>query len=146
MVIDPTVEQLRALVRCLPATEYDVDLDAAIEAHRSQSQFSIVDFATGWKIDLIIRKPGPFSLAEFDRRAPVDLHGLHLFVASAEDVVISKFEWAKLGHSERQIEDVAALLRIRSEELDRTYMGRWIGDLGLAKQWKDACRLAGIVA
>jgi hypothetical protein len=32
--------------------------------------FNVVDFATGWKVDLIIRKARPFSLKEFERRRP----------------------------------------------------------------------------
>ncbi len=61
MVIAPTVDQVRALVRLLPASEYYVDEDAALDAHRRQGQFNVVDFASGWKIDLIIRKSRPFS-------------------------------------------------------------------------------------
>lgn len=34
MVIAPTADQLRALLGFLPAAEYDVDQDAALDAHR----------------------------------------------------------------------------------------------------------------
>ena len=37
-----------------------MDLDAALEARKHQSLFNVVDMATGWKIDLIIRKSRPF--------------------------------------------------------------------------------------
>ena len=50
-------------------------------------------------------------------------------MASAEDVVLAKLEWAKKSSSERQIEDVAGILRIRANELDRTYIERRIEDL-----------------
>lgn len=42
-------------------------------------------------------------------------------VASVEDVIVSKLEWARLGESARQIEDVRALLRIQREEIDREW-------------------------
>lgn len=144
LVIAPTETRLRNLVERLPEAEYYADLNAAIEAGRAQSQFNVIDLATGWKVDLIVRKARPFSLAEFDRRAAVDFQGLRLFVASLEDVVVSKLEWAKQGQSQRQIEDVAGLLRLRSTELDRTYIARWIRDLELATQWEHVCKLAGI--
>lgn len=143
IVIDATPDQLRTLVGLLPHTEYYVDLDAALDAQRRQTQFNLVDFATGWKVDLIIRKSRPFSRVEFDRRAAVDLQGLRLFIASAEDVILSKLEWAKLGQSPRQIDDVAGILRIRSDELDRAYIAHWVGGLDLGPQWEAACRLAG---
>jgi hypothetical protein len=87
-----------------------VDLDTALEALKHQSLFNAVDIATGWKIDLIIRKSRPFSNEEFRRRKLVNLQGRSLFVASAEDVVVSKLEWAKLARSQRHIEDLAGII------------------------------------
>jgi len=81
----------------------------------------VIDLASGWKIDLIIRKSRDFSEEEFRRRQLVMLEGLSFFVASAEDVVVSELEWSKLAQSERHIEDVAGVLRIHWESLDRSY-------------------------
>ena len=53
-------EQLRTFVWSLPSGEYYADLDAALEAHTRQSLFNVIDLATGWKIDLIIRKSRAF--------------------------------------------------------------------------------------
>jgi len=75
--------------------------------------FNVIDLASGWKIDLIIRKSRAFSQEEFHRRQRVDLQTLSLYVASAEDVVVAKLEWSKLAQSQRQIEDVAGILRVR---------------------------------
>jgi hypothetical protein len=121
-----------------------VDLDVALEAHKRQTIFNVVDLVTGWKIDFIIRKSRAFSEEEFRRRAQFNLQGVPLFVASAEDVVISKLEWAKLAQSARQIEDVAAILRMRWNLLDHTYLEKWIRGLGLATEWNDARSAAGV--
>jgi hypothetical protein len=144
LIIEATPVQLRAFVQGLPSTEYYVDLDAALKAHDRQSLFNLIDLATGWKIDLITRKFRAFSQEEFGRRRPVKLLGLSVFVASAEDVVISKLEWSKLAQSQRQIEDVAAILRMRWEALDMSYLEKWIRELGLEEAWSDARRAAGI--
>ncbi|HYL13449.1 MAG TPA: hypothetical protein VEV41_10450 [Terriglobales bacterium] len=143
LVIEATVRQLRAFVRDLPSTEYYADLEAALDAHRGQSLFNVIDLATGWKIDLIIRKSRAFSEEEFRRRQRVSLQGLPLFVASVEDIVISKLEWAKLAESRRQIEDVAAVLRMQGKTLDMSYVEKWIRDLGLQKEWRDARAAVG---
>lgn len=144
LVIAAVPEQLRAFVKLLPQDEYYVDLNEALEAQRRQSLFNVVDMATGWKIDLIIRKSRAFSEEEFGRRQRVNLQDIALFVASAEDVVVSKLEWAKLAQSRRHIEDVAGILRMCWQRLDRTYLERWIHDLGLAAEWSDARRVAGL--
>jgi len=144
LVIEATSAQLRAFVEGLSGNEYYADLDSALEAHKRQSMFNVIDLATGWKIDLIIRKSRAFSQEEFRRRQRVSLHEVPLFVASAEDVIISKLEWAKLGQSRRQIEDAAAILRVRGDALDQPYLEKWIAELGLVDEWGEALRVAGI--
>jgi len=144
-VIEATPTQLRTFVEALSGNEYYADLDSALEAHKRQSMFNVIDLATGWKIDLIICKSRAFSQEEFRRREHVSLRDILLFVASAEDVVISKLEWAKLARSRRQIEDAAAILSVRWAALDHSYLTRWISELGLTEQWGEARRVAGIL-
>jgi hypothetical protein len=145
MVIVASPEQLRTFVQYLPSPEYYADLDAALEAHRRQSLFNVIDLAAGWKIDFIIRKSRAFSQEEFGRRQLVSVQGVPLFVASGEDVVIAKLEWAKLAQSQRQIEDVAAILRLRRESLEWPYLEKWISELNLDHEWSNAKRVAGIL-
>jgi hypothetical protein len=144
LVIAPTAAQLRVFVQDLPSDEYYADLDAALESQRRQSMFNVIDLRTGWKIDLIICKDRAFSQEEFHRRQQVNVQRLPLFVASAEDVVISKLEWSKLSQSKRHIEDVAGILRMRWESLDHAYLETWIVELGVMEEWNDARRMAGI--
>ena len=85
-----------------------------------------------------MRKARAFSEAEFARRQPIEFLGLTMSVAAVEDVIVSKLEWAKLGASARQIDDVRALLHIQGDEIDRAYVARWVRMLGLEAQWADA--------
>lgn len=136
LVIDPTAPQLHALVRLLEGTGTYVSPEAAEEAFAHQTMFNMVDTTSGWKVDLIVRKQRAFSTTEFMRRQPAEFEGCPLWVASVEDVIVAKLEWAKLGGSARQLEDVAALLRVRAGQLDRTYVERWVAELGLTTQWE----------
>lgn len=70
IVVEPTEEGIRSLVRLLPADRYYVDLDAALDALQRRSMFNVLDLATGWKLDLIVRKDRPFSREEFGRGRP----------------------------------------------------------------------------
>ena len=142
-VIHASSEQLRSFIGALPPSEYYAELGFALEALQRQTMFNLIDQATGWKIDLIIRKSRAYSQEELGRRQRVNLHGVSLFMTTAEDAVISKLEWAKLAQSRRQIEDAAAILRARSEALDHDYLEKWVGELGLKQQWDDAQRAAG---
>ncbi|HEV3052940.1 MAG TPA: hypothetical protein VGX50_21715 [Longimicrobium sp.] len=143
-VIWPTREQIRALVAELPRGEFYVDERVALEALNSYGQFNAISLATGWKADFIIRKPRPFSETEFSRRYRASLDGVELTIATAEDVLLAKLEWAKLGESSRQIEDAAEILKARNAQLDHAYLTQWIRQLGVDPQWEAALRVAGI--
>ena len=145
LVIAPSEPKLERLLADISGSQYYVDREAALEALRSRDQFNIIEPATGWKVDLIVKKARPFSQTEFDRRSPAEVQGSRVFVASAEDVLIAKLEWAKRGGSERQIEDAAGILQIRGAEIDRGYVLEWVGQLGLNQQWTAACRMAGLL-
>lgn len=138
LVIAPTRSQLAALLKLLPDPKYYVSPEAAFDALAHRGQFNVIDFATGWKIDFIVVKDRDFSRREFARRQVQDLDGLSFPVASPEDVVIAKLEWAKLGESERQIEDAAGILRLQGPLLDTAYVEQWVSELGLQVQWTRA--------
>jgi len=143
VVIEATSEQLKQLVADLQASDYYAELDAALDALRHESFFNVIDNRTGWKVDLILRKSRPFDREEFRRRVPAKLFDIQLFVASPEDVILSKLEWSKLGGS-RQIEDVATVMTAQWESLDQAYLSKWIGELELQEQWAVAKRSAEI--
>jgi hypothetical protein len=139
IVIAPTAASLEHLLSEFPEARYYVSRDAALEAFEQASMFNVVDFETGWKIDFIFRKARSFSRAEFERRAQTDALGIRLFVATPEDLLISKLEWAKLGESERQIRDAAGIVSTQGSDLDDAYVQTWVEALGLQAQW-DAAR------
>jgi hypothetical protein len=138
IVVCPKLGTLEKLLRLLPADQYYVDRDAALDAYGRETLFNVVDLGTGWKIDLIIRKSRPFSVGEFDRRRRAEFADGIIYVATAEDVLISKLEWAKLSESERQLEDAAGIIRTQGHELDFDYVERWIRELDLSPQWAKA--------
>lgn len=144
IVVSPNADQIRAFIKLLPDDDYYADENAALEAQRLQRQFNVVDRRTGWKIDLIIRKSRPFSVREFDRRETADVYGVKLAIATAEDVLLAKLEWAKRGESQRQIEDAAEILKRRASDLDLQYIREWVNQLKISAQWQEACRIAGV--
>jgi hypothetical protein len=136
IVIDPSPDGLTRLVGALADAGFYADADAANQALADRSQFNVIDPTSGWKADLIIRKERPFSREEFARRQPADLLGVSAFVATVEDSIIAKLAWARAGESERQLRDVASMLAVASDRLDRSYVDRWVSELGLQEQWR----------
>ncbi|MEP6744775.1 MAG: hypothetical protein ABJB33_04710 [Gemmatimonadota bacterium] len=137
-LIDPTHEQLAALMDQLPDPEYYADREDAFDALRHRSQFNVIDNATLWKVDFIVSQDSPFDRARFARRRVTEIAGVNVYAATPEDVVIAKLLWSKLGESERQINDAAGVIRMQGEALDTAYLEMWVDALELDEQWRTA--------
>jgi hypothetical protein len=144
IVIAPAPQSVNELVRYLNENDYYADQQAAMEAHRERSMFNAIDNQTGWKIDFIFCKSTAYARVAFQRRKAVDFQQARMFVASPEDVIVSKLEWAKMGESARQIEDVAAVLKKQRANVDYAYIEEWVSELGLISEWDRARQLAGL--
>jgi hypothetical protein len=144
IVIAASIPQVSQLVQYLQASDYYADQKAALDAHREQSMFNAIDNQTGWKIDFIFRKSNAYSQEAFQRRKSVQFQGVQMFVASSEDVIVSKLDWAKMGGSTRQIEDVAAVLKKQHQVIDFAYIEKWVKELGLHAEWSNARKSAGL--
>lgn len=143
LVLETESEGVVRLVGGLLAEGWYVDKDAALEAQRSRGQFNTIDPDSGWKADFLVRKERPYSLEEFGRRQRISILGVDVAVASVEDVLISKLEWALLGDSALQRRDVVQLLERSWTRLDHTYLQKWIAQLGLEPEWDAACAQVG---
>ena len=138
IVIAPTREQLLALIQQFPSSHYYADEQQALEAFINKSQFNVIDFATGWKVDFIVAEDSEYSRAALRRRRLLEIGGNAVYVASAEDVLIAKLRWAKRSASDRQLQDAAGILSTQAGDLDSAYVERWVRELGLEEQWRAA--------
>ena len=136
LIIDPTVATLDRFLAVLGGEEFYVNPSVARDELAHRGQFNVIDIATSWKADLIFRRNRPFDRVEFERRAPEKLLGVTVFVASPEDTVLAKLEWAKLGGGDQQLRDVHGIIQVQGEMLDRAYIDSWLDDLGIRDLWE----------
>ena len=135
IVIDPSAAALDRLVANLVKDGFYVDAEAASSALQARTQFNAIG-PDASKIDFIIRRNRPFSVEEFGRRRPADLLGTPGWIATVEDMVVAKLEWAAATDSERQLRDVAGMLAVGGDDVDRDYVARWVEALGLRDIWR----------
>jgi len=146
IVIEPDADGVRRFLDLLDHKAFYADAGAAAEALERRTSFNVIERETGWKVDLIMQRDRRFSIAELERRVPARLLGTDTHVASAEDTIVAKLEWAVAGGSERQVRDVAGILRAQGRELDQVYLDGWIGLLGLEHAWHAAVAAADLTA
>ena len=63
-----------------------------------------------------------------------DAGSLSAPVATAEDIILLKLEWYRLGNetSERQWNDLTLVARLQGNRLDHEYLSSWANELGVA--------------
>ena len=113
------------------------DVEMMRAATRQHSSFNLIHLDTMFKVDIFIARPRDFDRAQLDRRQSHLLSEnpeRRAYVASAEDTVLSKLEWYRLGGevSDRQWRDALGVLKVQGERLDLKYMRRMAAELGVA--------------
>lgn len=109
-----------------------------LHAIRYRSSFNVIHFETVFKIDLFIRKNRPFDDLQFRNRRFIVVASnpdRAAYVAGAEDTILAKLEWYKLGGeiSDRQWLDVIGVIKIQGNLLDLGYLQRMAQELDVAE-------------
>lgn len=132
LVADLRSEHARALCDRLQA-EYYVDEQMILEAIRRRRSFNVVHFATALKVDVYVPTAGEYARLALERASRLQLGpAAKLMVGSAEDVLLYKLYWYRLGNevSDRQWGDILGIAEVQPA-LDRDYLARWAKTLGV---------------
>jgi hypothetical protein len=105
-----------------------VDEAAIRDAINKRSTFNIIHNEWIVKADFIVRKDEEYRKIEFDRRKKFDIEGAAIWVASPEDLILSKLLWIKDSESELQRRDIRTILDSVSD-LDWPYLEKWSSTL-----------------
>ena len=124
-----------------PEEDFYFDRDMVLDSLQSRQPFNIIDLRTMWKADIILPSE-PYTNEQLGRRLRVELAGVPLYVATAEDTVVSKMRWSLLTESDRQLGDCAGIVRVRGATLDRTLIAALVTRFGLEAQWARVLELA----
>ncbi|MCB1055138.1 MAG: hypothetical protein KDD11_06450 [Acidobacteria bacterium] len=118
--------------------DFYIDLDSVRRAIRDRSSFNLLHLATMFKVDMFVLKTGAHAREEMRRRRRVEIGEdirSAIDIATAEDTVLQKLVWYRLGGevSDRQWNDLVSVLRVQGDSLDRVYLKRWAAELGLSE-------------
>lgn len=136
VVAEVAPSHVSALVAALERARFYASEDAVRDAIHRRASFNLIP-ARGAKIDVFVCPDREWDRVAMDRRVRVGYPGVpgrEVAVRSAEDIILKKLEWFRLGGevSERQWRDVRGVIRMRGAALDRPYLQRWAVVLGIA--------------
>ncbi|MBM3294878.1 MAG: nucleotidyltransferase family protein [Candidatus Aminicenantes bacterium] len=136
VVVDLRKGDVSRLANCFPENEFYFDIETARNAVHRKTQFNIIHPASGLKIDLIVAKADDFDVSRFRRaRRLKPFEDTEADFASPEDVIIKKMEYYREGQSDKHLRDIAGVLKVSGDEIDKEYIDFWAAKLGLRKIW-----------
>jgi len=149
IIADIALPQVSSLV-CRLQDEYYIDEHMIENAIASVSSFNLIHLETMMKVDVFLQKKDPYHASALARKLKDQLaeedQDSVFFLASPEDVILSKLCWYELGGrvSERQWLDVLGVLKVQGDSLEREYLIHWAKTLGVSDLLAQAFSEAGI--
>lgn len=136
LVLELTPIDIPDFCAAFPPPDFYLSERAVRDAVRDRFQFSVLHPATGNKLDFIFPPAGEWGESQLSRRRPVrilpDRDG---YTASPEDVIVGKLWYYHDGGSEKHLRDIAGVLRVSGDLVDRAAVGRWAEQLGYTPIW-----------
>ncbi len=135
IIAELTTAHISPFIQALGKRFY-VDEQTIRDAISHRSSFNLIDLETAFKVDIFIPAGRPADRQRQLRSLPQLLSDHPPYsarVLSAEDAILSKLEWYRLGNeiSERQWNDIIGMLSTQGSRLDMEYLQTWARDLGL---------------
>jgi len=127
IVIDLSVKKIDDFVKLFPDSY--INIDTVRDEVGRKGMFNVIDHATGFKVDFIVRKDSEYSDLAFSRKERIKGFDTVIWVININDLLIAKIMWIQDYQSERQISDIKNLLDNSSKDIK--YVRNWCETLKL---------------
>lgn len=146
IVVALNLEHAESICQAFPAPKFYVSEAVARDAVERHGQFNVIHPSSGNKIDFMIAGDGSWSASQLQRARLLPVFpGVEVRFAAPEDVILGKliyFYYRESG-SDKHLRDIAGILKISGEIIDRQYVERFARELGVSEHWQAVLQRVG---
>ena len=140
IVLDLNQVLIQKFCAAFPNGEFYLSEEAVRNAVRTRFQFNVLHPESGNKIDFILTRPESWNTTQLARRRKIELRlgqeTFDVFVAAPEDVILGKLWYFSEGGGERHLRDIAGILRVTGDGVNRAEVEHWAAKLGYLEIWQ----------
>lgn len=136
VVVDLAARDAARLKDSLEPHGFVLDDRAARDAIRDRRQFKVLHPESGMKVDVFVMGDVVERSQIERRRRLAALPGLTATFSPPEELIVKKLEYHASGGGDKHLRDIASMLVISGEEIDRERIEARVGDTGLEAAWK----------
>jgi hypothetical protein len=144
IVLDLGLDLVPRFCAAFPCEDFYLSEAAVREAVRRRAQFNVIHPASGNKIDFILPRLESWSAGQLSRRRRTELRlgqePFEVCVAAPEDVILGKLRYFSEGGGDRHLRDIAGILRVTGDGVNREEVERWAAKLGYLEIWRQIVR------
>jgi hypothetical protein len=136
VVADVREEHVKLLVDEL-SKDFYIDEQSLREAIRRRGSCNWIDWEHGLKVDVFALGKREWDQVAWQRRRKMivdPFDGTEVFVPTAEDIILKKIEWYRMGNevSENQWRDVLGVCKTQAGDLDFAYLHHWAKQINIS--------------
>jgi hypothetical protein len=137
VIVALSPDQVPALCREFGGDDWYVSEEAARTAARGHGMFNVLHSPSGFKVDFVVLSDSSLDRDRLARARVVVLPGgKSVRMASPEDVILKKLQFYVEGRSDKHLTDIVGMLRLSGPEIDRVFIDRMAGPMGVAAEWE----------
>jgi hypothetical protein len=136
ILLDLSPDTIDEFCSSFPDSDYYLSRAAVETAVRNRRQFNIIQTKESLKVDCIL-PASPFDEGQLSRGVIHQVRDdLRAVFAAPEDVILKKLDYYRLGESDKHLRDIAGVLRVSGDQIDRAYIERMAAQLGVTEAWQ----------
>ena len=142
VLVDLQPTDVDRLKERFPEPDFFLDEVSARKSVEEGQQFNILHVPSAMKID-VFPPTDPIARSQIERSRLRRVGDVEARISPPEELIVSKLVYYREGGSDKHVNDIAAMLRISSDVIDREHVESLAARRGVLDLWREILQRVG---